>query len=47
MMRNALSLKNMKIYDITQELFTCCIFPGDPAPEKRQVLSISAGTAKP
>lgn len=43
MMRNALSLKNMKIYDITQELFTCCVFPKDPAPEKRQVLSMEKG----
>ena len=29
----------MKIYDITQELFTCAVFPGDPTPE-RQVLAV-------
>ena len=29
----------MRIYDITQELFTCAVFPGDPAPE-RQVLAV-------
>jgi arylformamidase len=28
----------MKLYDITQEVFSCKVFPGDPAPE-RQVLS--------
>ena len=28
----------MKIYDISQELFSCVAFPGDPAP-KREVLS--------
>lgn len=28
----------MKIYDISQELFSCTVFPGDPAP-KREVLS--------
>lgn len=33
----------MKIYDITQELFSCCVFPGDPAPSKKQVMNISKG----
>ena len=28
----------MKIYDISQEVFGCAVFPGDPAPE-RQILS--------
>ena len=28
----------MKIYDISQELFSCIVFPGDPVP-KREVLS--------
>jgi arylformamidase len=28
----------MRIYDVTQELFGCVVFPGDPAP-KRQILS--------
>lgn len=30
----------MKIYDISQELFTCSVFPGDGAPERRQVMTI-------
>ena len=31
----------MKIYDISQELFSCVVFPGDPAP-KREILSSMA-----
>jgi len=31
----------MKIYDITQELFGCVVFPGDPAPQ-RQILGKTA-----
>lgn len=33
----------MKIYDITQELFGCVVFPGDPKPEKQAVLRIEEG----
>ena len=33
----------MKIYDITQELFSCTVYPGDPAPERRTLLSTAAG----
>ncbi len=33
----------MLIHDISQELFTCVIFPGDPTPEGRKVLSIKNG----
>lgn len=33
------------IYDITQEVFSCCVFPGDPAPEKRRIMSIREGGA--
>ena len=29
----------MKIYDISQELFSCAVFPGDPAPQ-RQILAV-------
>ena len=25
----------MTIYDISQEVFSCRVFPGDPAPERR------------
>ena len=33
----------MKIYDITQPLFSCAVFPGDPAPEKEQLCSMENG----
>jgi len=33
----------MKIYDITQELFSCAVFPGDPKPERSILLSTAAG----
>ena len=31
------------IYDISQEVFSCNVFPGDPKPEKEAVMSISKG----
>lgn len=31
------------IYDITQPLFECEVFPGDPRPEKKEVLRIERG----
>lgn len=33
----------MKIYDISQELFGCVVFPGDPAPERRILLETAKG----
>lgn len=33
----------MKIYDISQEVFGCQVFPGDPVPEKKAVSSIEEG----
>ena len=33
----------MKIYDISQEVFGCQVFAGDPAPEKKQLCSIEKG----
>jgi arylformamidase len=33
----------MKIYDISQEVFNCNVFPGDPQPEKISVLKINEG----
>lgn len=33
----------MKIYDITQELFSCQVYLGDPAPQKEQILEIKNG----
>ena len=33
----------MKIYDISQEVFSCAVYPGDPVPEKQMVYSTGAG----
>ena len=33
----------MKIYDISQEVFSCQVFPGDPVPEKKLITSIENG----
>ena len=33
----------MKIYDISQEVFGCKVFPGDPAPERTIISSIENG----
>lgn len=33
----------MKIYDISQEVFSCDIYPGDPAPEKQILCSTKSG----
>ena len=33
----------MKIYDISQELFGCIVFPGDPAPVRQTLSSIEDG----
>lgn len=33
----------MKIYDISQEVFTCQVYPGDPAPEKMTLSSMEKG----
>lgn len=33
----------MKIIDITQELFTCHVYPGDPKPQMERVQSIANG----
>ena len=35
----------MKIYDISQEVFTCAVWPTDPAPERRVLCKISEGAA--
>ena len=32
-----------KIYDISQEVFSCAVYPGDPRPEKQIVYSTGAG----
>ena len=34
---------SMKIYDISQEVFTCAVYPGDPSPEKEVKLRIEDG----
>ena len=33
----------MKVYDISQEVFTCAVFEGDPQPEKTVLMRISEG----
>ena len=33
----------MKIYDISQEVFSCAVYPGDPQPEKQVLYSTWAG----
>ena len=33
----------MKIYDISQEVFSCAVYPGDPRPERQTVYSTGAG----
>ncbi len=33
----------MKLFDISQEVFSCCVFPGDPAPERQVMLRIPDG----
>ena len=34
----------MKVYDISQEVYTCKVFPGDPAPEREVLASIANGS---
>lgn len=33
----------MKIYDISQEVFSCQVYPGDPKPEKHMLCATAAG----
>lgn len=33
----------MKIYDISQEVFSCRVYPGDPSPEKQGLKSMNDG----
>lgn len=33
----------MKIYDISQEVFSCQVYPGDPKPEKKILKSMTKG----
>ena len=35
----------MKIYDISQEVFSCAVFPGDPSPEREILMKISGGAS--
>ncbi|MDO4622901.1 MAG: cyclase family protein [Eubacteriales bacterium] len=35
----------MKIYDISQEIFGCAVYPGDPAPGRQEVMRIAQGAA--
>lgn len=33
----------MKIYDISQEVFSCAVYPGDPSPQREVMLNIKDG----
>ena len=33
----------MKIYDISQEVFSCAVYPGDPSPERQTLYSTGEG----
>ena len=33
----------MKIYDISQEVFSCAVYPGDPMPQKQTLCATNAG----
>lgn len=33
----------MKIYDISQEVFSSCVYPGDPAPKREVLFSVAEG----
>lgn len=33
----------MRIFDISQEIFSCAVYPGDPTPEKETVLALDKG----
>ena len=35
--------EKMKIYDISQEIFNCQVYPGDPIPEKKTLSSMKKG----
>ena len=35
--------EKMKIYDISQEVFSSVVFPGDPAPKREILASVQAG----
>ena len=35
----------MYIYDISQEVFGCAVYPGDPAPERKRIMSMNEGAA--
>ena len=34
----------MKVYDISQEVFSCEVYPGDPIPEKNVLKSMQKGS---
>ena len=33
----------MKIHDISQEVFSCAVYPGDPAPQRQRLSATAAG----
>ena len=43
LLHSTLKEKSMKIYDISQEVFGCAVYPGDPSPERQELLKIRDG----
>mgnify|MGYP003298885080 CR=1 FL=1 len=39
----SLTNNEMKIYDISQEVFSCAVYPGDPKPERQGLSATAAG----
>ena len=33
----------MKFYDVTQEVFSSCVYPGDPSPECERIQDLGKG----
>lgn len=33
----------MKVMDISQEVFSCWVYPGDPTPQRQRLASMEAG----
>lgn len=33
----------MKVIDVSQEVFSCCVYPGDPAPQRQVLCSMEKG----
>ena len=43
--RGSVREEEMEIYDISQEVFGCEVYPGDPSPRREMLVSMSGGAA--